>query len=96
MRVHQIKMFPIEFSQYLIGMKSEINVQQCLEIEPNNIMILSEISEKKRTETGKHLLYSITQVDRYHGMFEELILDKIYLKREKELSYPKLKDLIEE
>jgi hypothetical protein len=90
MEVHQIKMFEIEFMQYLIGIKNEAKVEHGSNINPQDIVIITEIESKKGKETGKHVIFRVKEVERYHGLYEDFILDKIVMEKEKNLNYAQL------
>ena len=87
MKVHQVKMRSLEFSQFLIGFKNEIRVQRTENMDVNDYLIITEISDMTAKESDRHLVYRIIELDRYYGMYEDIILDKLTLERDKKSDF---------
>ena len=90
MKVHQVKMRSLEFSQFLIGFKNEIRVQHIKNMEVNDYLIITEISDMTAKESDRHLIYRIIELDHYYGMYEEIILDRLTLERNKNSDFHSL------
>ncbi len=90
MYIHEFEMNEIEFSSYLLGMRTNILLEPAIDILEGDLIILQETDNQTGQRKGKYLTFRIIGIDRNHGCVNEFIIWNIALKRI--VNYDKLKD----
>lgn len=81
MNVHEFEMNEIEFSSYLLGMRTNILLEPAVDIIAGDLIILQETDNQTGKRKGKYLTFRILGIDRNHAAVNEFIIWNIALKR---------------
>ena len=88
MKVHEMQMDQIEWSSYLIGFRTNVFIEADPDMSKDDLIIMQETVNHKAKKTGRNIAFRIIGIDMSVGVYEDMVIWNVELKRLKQYIYP--------